>query len=95
MLQPPEKKAMLFKPRVLQFEKEKEFRWIGKFILPRLFDGEHTFLIKDNGDGSCTFIQYEHFRGILIPLLKGMLDKNTKDGFEQMNTALKKRCEEK
>ena len=92
-LQPPGKKPMLFKPRVLQFEKENEFRWMGRFILPRLFDGEHTFLIKENGDGSCTFVQFECFRGILVPLLKKMLDKNTKQGFEQMNEALKKRCE--
>lgn len=93
-LQPPGKKAMLFKPRVLQFEKEKEFRWIGKLILPRLFDGEHTFLIRDNGDGSCTFIQFERFRGVLVPFLKKMLDTNTRQGFEQMNAALKKRCEQ-
>ena len=92
-LQPPGKKPMLFKPRVLQFEKEKEFRWIGKLLLPRVFDGEHTFMIRDNGDGSCTFIQFERFRGILVPLLKKMLDTNTRQGFEQMNLALKKRCE--
>lgn len=93
MLQAPEKKPMLFKPRVLQFEKGKEFRWIGRFILPRLFDGEHTFLIRENSDGTCTFVQFERFRGILVPLLKKMLDITTKQGFEQMNEALKKRCE--
>lgn len=94
MLQPPGKKPMLFKPRVLKFEKENELRWIGQFIVPRLFDGEHTFLIKENRDGTCTFVQFERFRGILIPLLKKMLDSNTRQGFEQMNEALKKRCEE-
>ena len=92
-LQPPGNKGMTFQPRVLKFEANKEFRWIGKFILPRLFDGEHSFLLKDNKDGTCTFIQYERFRGILIPFLKSMLDKDTKAGFEQMNLALKKRCE--
>lgn len=93
MLQPPGKKPMLFKPRVLQIEKERGFRWIGRFILPRLFDGEHTFLITENGDGTCTFVQYERFRGVLVPLLKKMLNTNTRLGFEQMNEALKKRCE--
>lgn len=75
------------------FEKEKEFRWIGKFLVPRLFDGEHVFLIKNNGDGTSTFVQYEKFRGILVPFLKKMLDENTKLGFEEMNQALKERCE--
>jgi hypothetical protein len=95
LLEAPGKKGTLFKPRVLQFEKEKEFRWLGKFILSRVFDGEHLFLLKDNGDGSCTFIQQERFRGILIPVLKNMLDNNTRQGFEQMNLALKNRCEQK
>lgn len=94
MIQAPGKKVMLFKPKVLQFEKEKEFRWIGKFILPGLFDGEHTFLIKDNMDETCTFTQYERFRGVLVPMLKSMLDKNTRQGFEEMNEALRKRCEQ-
>jgi hypothetical protein len=94
MIQPPGKKATLFKPCVLQFEKEKEFRWVGQFILPRLFDGEHVFLIKDNGDGSCTFIQQERFRGILVPMLRSTLENNTLQGFEQMNLALKNRCEQ-
>jgi hypothetical protein len=95
LLQAPQKKVMRFKPRVLQFEKEKEFRWIGKLILPRLFDGEHTFKVTANGDGTCTFLHYERFRGMLVPLLKHMLDKNTRQGFEQMNAAMKKRCEGK
>jgi hypothetical protein len=93
LLQAPQKKAMRFKPRVLQFEKEKEFRWIGKFILPRLFDGEHTFKVTANSDGSCTFVQYERFRGIMVPFVKQMLDNNTCEGFEEMNMALKNRCE--
>ena len=62
-------------------------------LLPRIFDGEHTFKLIDNQDGTVTFIQYEHFRGILIPFMKKMLDNDTKKGFENMNEALKIRCE--
>ena len=40
-------------------------------------------------------MQFERFRGILVPLMKKMLDNNTKDGFNQMNQALKIRCENK
>lgn len=92
-LQPPGKKGMLFKPKVLSFEPPLQFRWIGKLFIGGLFDGEHTFLLKDNKDGTTTFIQFERFKGLLIPFLKKMLDRNTLTGFNQMNEALKARCE--
>lgn len=92
-LQPPGNKGMVFKPKVLVYDSLKELRWIGKLFTGRLFDGEHAFILKDNKDGTTTFIQYECFRGILVPLMKKMLDVNTKNGFTQMNQALKERCE--
>jgi hypothetical protein len=39
------------------------------------------------------FIQREIFSGLLVPLLKKMLDDNTKRGFEMMNSKLKDKCE--
>jgi hypothetical protein len=93
ILQAPEKKPMTFKPKVLVFDTLKEFRWIGKLGISRLFDGEHIFELKNNGNGTTTFIQYERFRGLLVPFLNKMLDNNTKEGFMQMNEALKMRCE--
>ena len=92
-LQPPGNKGMVFKPKVLVFDSIKEFRWIGKLFIGRLFDGEHVFILRDNQNGTTTFIQYECFRGVLVPLMKKMLDVNTKNGFTQMNEALKVRCE--
>jgi hypothetical protein len=92
-LQPPGNKGMLFKPKVLKFDARKEFRWIGKLMGGGIFDGEHVFILKDNADSTCIFIQYERFRGILIPLMKKMLEGPTLSGFQQMNEALKKRCE--
>ena len=92
-LQLPEKKGMVFKPTVLVYDSLKEFSWIGKLFIGYLFDGEHTFKLKDNKDGTVTFIQYERFRGILIPFMGKMLNNNTRAGFNLMNTALKQRCE--
>lgn len=91
---PPNAKGMTFKPLVLSVEKNKTFRWKGKLFVKGLFDGEHIFEIEDNGNGSCLFVHRELFSGILIPLMKDMLDNNTRHGFESMNQALKKRCEE-
>lgn len=92
-MQPPGAKGMTFKPKVLVFEPEKEFRWIGHLGIPGLFDGEHRFQLIDNGDGTTTFIQSERFRGILIPLFRKMLDVNTKNGFVSMNEQLKAQAE--
>ena len=84
-MEPPGAKGMTFKPRVLVVDINKEFKWIGHLIIPGLFDGEHTFELIDNGNGTTTFRQNEKFRGILIPFFKKMIEKNTVQGF---NTAL-------
>jgi hypothetical protein len=92
-LTPPDAKSMTFKPKVKVFEKNRELRWLGRFILPGIFDGEHSFLLIDNGDGTTTFIHKENFRGILVPFMKKQLDNNTRRGFEEMNNKLKELAE--
>lgn len=92
-LHQPGGKPMTFTPRVLQYRPNEELRWIGSLLMPYVFDGEHTFKLIDNGDGTTTLQQYEHFRGILVPFMKKMLDVNTLSGFRLMNEALKKRVE--
>ncbi|MDK2064799.1 SRPBCC domain-containing protein [Aliarcobacter butzleri] len=87
-----DEKTMVFKPIVLECEENKELRWLGKLLFNGIFDGEHYFLIKENIDGTCTFIQGEKFSGILIPFFGKMILK-TKKGFEAMNQELKKRVE--
>lgn len=94
LLTPPDSKAMTFKPKILAFEKEKELRWLGKLFISGLFDGEHSFELKDNGNGTCAFVQAEKFKGLLVPLLKKQLETNTKNGFMLMNCALKKMAEQ-
>lgn len=93
LIQPIDSKLMLFKPTVLEYLKEKEFRWKGKLIISGLFDGEHKFELIDNSNGTTTLIHSEIFKGLLVPLLSKQLDDNTKKGFEAMNLKLKERCE--
>ncbi len=85
---------MTFTPRVLAFEKNKEFRWLGHLFIKGLFDGEHRFELTDNSDGSTTFRQSEQFGGILVPLFNKMIEVNTRNGFEAMNKKLKERAED-
>jgi hypothetical protein len=88
-IEPPGAQGMTFKPRVLEVNENKEFRWIGKLLIKGLFDGEHKFEIIDNKNGTSTFIQSEKFTGILVPIFKNMLEVNTLEGFKKMNAKLK------
>jgi hypothetical protein len=90
---PPGAKGMVFKPTVINCEANKELRWLGSLGMPYIFDGEHTFKLEDNGDGTTRFLQFERFRGILTPFLSKMLDVNTLAGFELMNQQLKQIAE--
>ncbi|RQO70587.1 SRPBCC domain-containing protein [Pedobacter sp. KBW06] len=92
-IEPPEAKSMTFKPRVLAFEANKEFRWIGNLLFSGLFDGEHKFELIDHGNGTTTLIQSEHFKGILVSLFAKQLDNNTRRGFMEMNAKLKELAE--
>jgi hypothetical protein len=91
-IEPPNARPMTFKPTVLAARPEHELRWLGRFILPGLVDGEHTFRIEPLPEGRSRFTQSERFSGLLVRPLKSMLGK-TERGFEQMNAALKAKAE--
>ena len=92
-LQPTGARGMTFRPRVLKAEPDRELRWLGHFLIPGLFDGEHIFTITPLEAGSVRFVQREIFTGLLVPLFMRWLEKDTRRGFEEMNRALKLRAE--
>ncbi len=82
-------KPMTFRPKILRADPEKELRWLGKLLIPGLFDGEHYFQLEANGAGT-RFIQGEKFSGLLI----GMLNlEEARKSFVALNEALKARVE--
>ena len=85
--------TMTFKPTVLEMEEQKTLRWLGRMLMPGIFDGEHYFNIIEHQDGTSTFEQGEIFTGILVPLFRNKLNGETKDGFKAMNQKLKERVE--
>ena len=89
---PPGRRSMRFKPKVLAAEADRELRWLGRLGLPGIFDGEHSFRLERLPDGGTRLVQAERFRGLLVGLFGGTLEK-TQAGFEQMNRALKQRAE--
>jgi hypothetical protein len=86
-------KTMIFTPIVFRHHPGREFRWKGKFLLPGILDGEHYFCLSADRKGSTQLTHGERFSGLLVPFLRGALDRDTKAGFEAMNTALKHRLE--
>ena len=87
--------GMTFKPTVLKAEPNREFRWLGRLLLPGLFDGEHSFIIESLEENRVRFLQGEKFTGVLVPLttIFGVM-KNARVGFEEMNRTLKGRAEQ-
>ena len=92
-IKPPESRPMTFRPRLLKVEANRELRWLGRVLLPGLFDGEHIFTIEPLAANQVRFRQCETFTGMLVPLLWRSLDKNTRRGFQEMNAALKRLAE--
>ena len=45
-IKPPGGKGMTFKPVVMKFDQNREFRWKGKLLVTGLFDGEHFFILE-------------------------------------------------
>ena len=92
-MQPSGTRGMTFRPTVMKAEPNRQLRWLGRLLVPGLFDGEHIFEIEELDRDRVLFIQREVFKGLLVPLFARSLDRNTKRGFEEMNRALRERVE--
>ncbi len=92
-MQLPGGRAMTFKPQLIKVEPNREFRWLGRLLLPGVADGQHIIELKPIGDARTRVIHREEFRGVLTSLFLAMVGKKTELGFQQMNEALKARAE--
>ncbi len=90
---PPGGKGMTFRPVVRAASPGRELRWLGRWLVPGLFDGEHYFRLSPTGPSATRLVHGETFSGLLVPLLRSSLDSGTRAGFEAMNNALKARVE--
>jgi hypothetical protein len=93
ILTQPNRKPMTIKPKVLEVVPGRELRWLGTLGVPGLFTGEHIFELHPAGPSSTRFVHREEFGGIFVPMFWRMLDTDTRQGFEEMNAALKERAE--
>jgi hypothetical protein len=67
--------------------------WLGRVVIPGIFDGEHVFTIDARDGKGVTLRQVERFTGVLVPFLARSLDRHTLPAFVKMNEALKARAE--
>ena len=84
--------GMRFSPVVRVVRPGRELRWLGRLVVPGLFDGEHAFELLDAGPRRTRFVHSEKFSGLLVGLSGSMLSE-TEAGFRRMNEALKRRVE--
>lgn len=92
-IKPPGAKGRTFHPKILKAKPNCELRWLGRLLIPGLFDGDHFFSIQHLGHNRVRFVQREIFSGFLVSFLAHGLDTKIRLGFGQMNQALKLRAE--
>ncbi len=93
-IQPPGGKAMRFRPTVRAAEPERELRWLGRLLVPGLFDGEHRFALEPGPAGGTRFTHSERFSGVLVPFMARGLRRRYIPAFEAMNEALARRVQD-
>ena len=76
---------IVFHPRLLAVRPDRELRWLGRILVPRLLDADHEFLLRPVGTGTL-LTQREQLRGVALWFLDtGGLRRQ----FEETNAALK------
>ncbi len=92
-MSPAQGKGMTFKPRVLVADPGRELRWIGRLVMPGIFDGEHRFVLTALPDGRTQLEHGERFSGVLVAFVGTMIE-NTDADFVRLNKALKQHAEQ-
>ncbi len=88
---PADGRAFTMHPRLLVVQPAVLLRWIGRLIMPGIFDGTHQFSLEDLGEHT-RLTQSETFRGALVPFTGKSIAKTESD-FRALNQALKERAE--
>lgn len=93
--QPPGHKATKMNPKIVEYSHGSRFSWRGRVLNNDfLFVGEHYFEVKPLGAKQTQLLHGEDFKGLLVPLLGGLL-RDTEKGFHAFNEGLKRAAEER
>ena len=89
---PPGGRPMTFRPTITAVDEARRLEWLGRLLLPGVFDGRHSFQLEDIGQGRTRLTQAEAFSGVLVALTGRTLER-TRAGFAAMNQAVRLRAE--
>lgn len=89
---PPGRRGMTFKPKVLAATPGEELRRLGKLGIHGIAAGEHFFVLTSTDDVTTRLHHGERFSGVLVALPKGGSGNGT-GGYEAVSQALKHRVE--
>ena len=92
-IETPSGKNRKYSPRITKVQEGRELRWFGKSSLPGFLNAEHIFIIEEVQPERVRFIQRELFDGLLTRVFGKGVDTDIRQGFQDMNDALKKRAE--
>jgi hypothetical protein len=81
-------------PEILVVDEPRELRWRSEPPFPGVFAAEHAFLLEPLDGGERTrFRQTETFEGALAGAIPASLVDRVREGFVEMNEALRYRAE--
>ncbi|MEX2588611.1 MAG: SRPBCC domain-containing protein [Chitinophagales bacterium] len=87
-----EGKSTSFKTKINSIKEKEALSWKGHAGFKSMLEAEHCFQFAAQDDGTTLFTQSETFEGLLTAVIDSEI-KETKEGFKEMNKALKKHCE--
>jgi hypothetical protein len=90
----PGKGVQRYRVGLTEVTRPRVLRWLGRFHLPGLIDGDHRFELAMLADGKVRVRQDEEFRGVLVPFVwRGFLQRHLLPCFERLNENLKAHLE--
>ncbi len=75
------------------FQPGREIRWMGRLEKPYAFDLEYALLVEPLDVEHVRFTQRMVSRGLLAPMMMGLIQKKMQRGLIEMNQALKEELE--
>mgnify|MGYP000436340517 CR=1 FL=1 len=87
-------KTKKFKPTIVELVNQKRFAWTGKLLVKGLFAGNHYFDLHPVSEFQTKFVHGENFTGVLKGAILKSIGEATRQGFEQMNEAMKTYAED-
>jgi len=90
----PQGNKLPMKARIIRVSENREIRWRSKIIAPWLFSIEQFFILREEAADLTKFTHGMKFRGLLLSFFKDSIYR-IKPVIEEMNSELKKKCENK